>query len=95
MPAEVRNYAGVKVATVAPNNPAIGSPRIQATYLAFDSTTLTLQAILDGTALTTVRTPAVSIAAVRPALQRITEPLRVVVFGAGPKQSATCTPLPQ
>ncbi|BBE24587.1 ornithine cyclodeaminase (plasmid) [Arthrobacter sp. MN05-02] len=85
MPSEVGDHVGVKVATVAPDNPAIGQPRIQAVYLAFNAATLTLQALLDGTALTTLRTPAVSIAAIRPALQRFTRALRVVVFGAGPQ----------
>ncbi|MEV4745965.1 ornithine cyclodeaminase family protein [Streptosporangium sp. NPDC049248] len=88
MPSEVGGHAGVKVATVAPENPASGLPRIQACYLLFDAATLTLQAILDGTALTTLRTPAVSVAAVRPALSRIREPLRVVVFGGGPQAVA-------
>jgi ornithine cyclodeaminase len=78
--------AGVKIATVAPANPAHGLPRIQAVYLLFDQETLTLQAILDGTALTTLRTPAVSVAAV---LDQLPErPLRVVVAGAGPQGTA-------
>ncbi|MCI1749235.1 MAG: ornithine cyclodeaminase family protein [Acidipropionibacterium sp.] len=85
MPAEVGDAAGVKVATVAPANPAVGLPRIQASYLFFDARTLTLRATLDGTALTTLRTPAVSVAAIRPALERFDGPLRVAVFGAGPQ----------
>lgn len=85
MPAEVGGAAGVKVATVAPGNPEMGLPRIQASYLLFDVATLSLQATFDGTALTTLRTPAVSLAAVRPTLDRFAEPLRVVVFGAGPQ----------
>lgn len=85
MPSEVAGVAGVKVATVAPDNPGIGLPRIQASYLLFDARTLTLRATLDGTALTTLRTPAVSVAAVRPTLSRFDEPLRVVVHGAGPQ----------
>jgi ornithine cyclodeaminase/alanine dehydrogenase-like protein (mu-crystallin family) len=88
MPSEVGDFAGVKVATVAPGNPAVGLPRIQAGYLLFDAATLTLRAILDGTALTTLRTPAVSVAAIRPVLGRIHEPLRVVLFGAGPQAVA-------
>ncbi|MCU1569938.1 MAG: Ornithine cyclodeaminase/mu-crystallin [Naasia sp.] len=85
MPSEVGAQAGVKVVTVAPENSARGLPRIQATYLLYDAATLSLRAILDGTALTSLRTPAVSIAAVRPALALVTGPLRVVVFGAGPQ----------
>lgn len=85
MPSEVGDYAGIKVVTVAPNNPDHDLPRIQASYLLYDSTTLTLRATLDGTALTTLRTPAVSVAAVLPALQRFKKPLRLVVFGTGPQ----------
>ena len=83
MPSEVPAAAGVKVVTVAPDNPARGLPRIQAVYLLFDRETLALRAVLDGTALTTLRTPAVSVAAVLPALPD--RPLRVAVVGAGPQ----------
>ncbi|SES81046.1 ornithine cyclodeaminase family protein [Geodermatophilus poikilotrophus] len=83
MPSEASAAAGVKVVTVAPDNPASGLPRIQAAYLLFDRETLALRAVLDGTALTTLRTPAVSVAAV---LERLPErPLRVAVVGAGPQ----------
>jgi ornithine cyclodeaminase len=41
--------------------------------------------MLDGTALTTLGTPAVSVAAVRPRLLAASGPLRLVVFGAGPQ----------
>ncbi len=83
MPSETPAAAGVKVATVAPGNPTHGLPRIQAAYLLFDRETLALQAVLDGTALTTLRTPAVSVAAVLPALPD--RPLRAAVIGAGPQ----------
>ncbi|MFD5224899.1 ornithine cyclodeaminase family protein [Microbacterium sp. NPDC058342] len=85
MPTEAGPVAGIKVATVAPDNPSRGLPRIQASYLLYDAETLALKAVLDGTALTTLRTPAVSVAAVRSLLERFTEPLRIVVFGAGPQ----------
>lgn len=83
MPSETPTAAGVKVATVAPENPARGLPRIQATYLLLDRGTLALRAVLDGTALTALRTPAVSVAAVLPVLPD--RPLRVAVVGAGPQ----------
>lgn len=83
MPSEGSGAAGVKVATVAPDNPQRGLPRVQATYLMFDSATLTLRAALDGTALTTLRTPAVSVAAV---LDRLpARSIRIAVVGAGPQ----------
>jgi ornithine cyclodeaminase len=83
MPAESATHAGVKLATVAPGNPGRGLPLINAVYVLFDAETLRPAALLDGTALTTLRTPAVSLAAVRPFLPA--RPLRVVVFGAGPQ----------
>jgi len=86
MPSQMAHAAGVKVATVAPGNPARGLPRIQATYLLFDAETLALVAALDGTALTTLRTPAVSVAAVERWLPQ--RPLRVAVVGAGPQATA-------
>jgi ornithine cyclodeaminase len=83
MPAEATTAAGVKVVTIAPDNPGRGLPRIQAAYVLFDRETLALRAVLDGTALTTLRTPAVSIAAV---LGRLPDrPLRLVVVGGGPQ----------
>jgi ornithine cyclodeaminase/alanine dehydrogenase-like protein (mu-crystallin family) len=83
MPSESPAAAGVKVVTVAPENPARGLPRIQAAYLLFEPDTLSLRAVLDGAALTTLRTPAVSVAAVLDRLPH--RPLRVAVVGAGPQ----------
>ncbi|QCB92270.1 ornithine cyclodeaminase family protein [Cellulomonas shaoxiangyii] len=83
MPSQRPTAVGVKVATVAPDNPRRGLPRIQATYLLFDPTSLALRAALDGTALTTLRTPAVSVATVLPALPD--RPLHLAVVGAGPQ----------
>ena len=83
MRSEALTDAGVKVVTIAPDNPIHGLPRIQAAYLLFDQATLALRAVLDGTALTTLRTPAVSVAAVS---QRLPDrPLRAAVIGAGPQ----------
>jgi ornithine cyclodeaminase/alanine dehydrogenase-like protein (mu-crystallin family) len=82
MPAESAAHAGVKLVTIAPGNVALGLPRINALYAVFDAVTLQPAALLDGTALTTLRTPAVSFAAVR----RFLPPNpHVVVFGAGPQ----------
>jgi ornithine cyclodeaminase len=87
MPAQAGEAAGVKVVGVAPGNGRLGLPRIQGLYLLFDAATLTPRAVLDGAALTTLRTPAVSVAAVRHALADRPLPLRVVVFGAGPQSA--------
>ncbi|GGM78756.1 ornithine cyclodeaminase family protein [Dactylosporangium sucinum] len=83
MPAWSAAHAGVKLAAVAPGNPARGLPRINAVYVLFDGATLRPVAFLDGAALTTLRTPAVSVAAIRRSLPP--RPLRLVVFGAGPQ----------
>jgi ornithine cyclodeaminase len=88
MPADAGRSAGIKVLTVAPDNPARGMPRIQGLYILADAETLAPRAVLDGAALTLVRTPAVSLAAVGETLRRSAEPLDVVVFGAGPQARA-------
>ncbi|MFE6684948.1 ornithine cyclodeaminase family protein [Streptomyces sp. NPDC057743] len=83
MPAHRSRYAGVKVATVAPDNPAAGLPRVQGQYLLFDAATLAPVALLDGIALTTVRTSAVSALAVD--LLAAPDAAHLVVFGTGPQ----------
>ncbi|WP_125614032.1 ornithine cyclodeaminase family protein [Specibacter cremeus] len=65
MPAQSARYAGIKVATVAPGNPAKGHPKIQGTYLLFDGDTLTPLAAMDGAELTLIRTPAVTTLALK------------------------------
>jgi ornithine cyclodeaminase/alanine dehydrogenase-like protein (mu-crystallin family) len=84
MPSEAGEFAGVKIVGVAPENPTRGLARIQASYLLFDSATLTPVAVLDGIAVTSLRTAAVSIAAVRAFFPQLESPVRVVMFGAGP-----------
>lgn len=83
MPSAVPGYAGVKVVTVAPGNPARGLPRVQGAYVLFDGETLTPIALLDAAELTAIRTPAVSAIAVR----HLAPPdaRRLVVFGTGPQ----------
>ncbi|MFI9048387.1 ornithine cyclodeaminase family protein [Streptomyces sp. NPDC053427] len=83
MPAHRSRYTGVKIATVAPDNPAAGLPRVQGQYLLFDAPTLTPVALLDGIALTTVRTAAVS--ALAADLLAAPDACRLVVFGTGPQ----------
>lgn len=94
MPSEVGQAAGLKLLTLAPGNPERGLPKIQGHYLLFDSDTLSPNAMLDGEALTSLRTPALSIAAARPFLSRYApggiagvgeEGPTVAIFGAGPQ----------
>lgn len=83
MPAETGNGVGVKLGTVAPGNPRLGLPRVNATYLLYDAVTLGISALMDGTALTTLRTPAVSAVAVKHLA--VPDAQRLVVFGSGPQ----------
>lgn len=83
MPAEAASRVGVKVTSVAPGNPFRGLARIQAVYVLMDAETLTPLALLDGTALTSLRTPAVSAVAVRHLADA--DASRLVVFGSGPQ----------
>ena len=83
MPSQGMGFAGDKVLTVAPANPDRGLPRIQGVYLLCDAETLTPRALLDGTALTTLRTPALSALAAR--FLAPAEPARVVVVGSRPQ----------
>ena len=83
MPTQSSEFVGVKVATVAPGNPALGLERIQGVYLLMDAATLSPIALIDGTALTTLRTPAVSAAAADLLAPVAVEHL--VVFGSGPQ----------
>lgn len=85
MPSEIGDWVGVKLAGVSVGNPERGLPRIMAQYLMYNSATLELRTVIDGAALTTLRTPAVSLAAIEPALNRFTQPVNVVIFGAGPQ----------
>jgi len=83
MPAAGGRFAGVKLATVAPGNPARGLPRIQGVYVLFDAATLAPVALVDAVALTSLRTPAVSALALRHLAPP--GPVRLVVFGRGPQ----------
>ncbi|WP_327237457.1 ornithine cyclodeaminase family protein [Streptomyces sp. NBC_01317] len=83
MPGTSSSYIGVKIAAVVPDNPARGLPRIVASYLLMDAATLCPIALIDGSALTLLRTPAVSAVAVDHLAAADAE--RLIVFGAGPQ----------
>lgn len=85
MPSFGESGVGVKVVTHNPRNTSAAKPLVHGVYVHFDRDTMAPVAVLDGAALTTLRTPAVSLAGVRTALARFTEPTNVVVFGAGPQ----------
>ena len=83
MPSTLGDWVGVKVASVAPDNPALGLPRIQAVYVLMDAKTLTPRTLVDGVSLTSLRTPATSAVAA----DHLAGPdaSRLVVFGSGPQ----------
>src|SRR5699024_3886093 len=84
MPSEVGAHTGIKVLTLTPGNPDRGLPFIQGAVMLPDSTTHTLQAVLDGAALTNLRTPALSFAAVSEAIRaRFRDGFRLVIVGTG------------
>lgn len=80
MPSAAGGHAAVKLVTVG------GEPRVQGVCVVFDGATLAPVALIDGIALTNLRTPAVSALAVR----RLATPdaRRLVVFGRGPQARA-------
>ncbi|MCS7479368.1 ornithine cyclodeaminase family protein [Umezawaea endophytica] len=86
MPGEGGGVVGVKVVGVAPGNPALGLPRVTGTYLLHDAMTLRPVALLDGAALTLLRTSALSALAVD-VLAPASTP-RLLVHGTGPQAAA-------
>jgi ornithine cyclodeaminase len=77
MPSATADHAVVKLVTVG------GEPRIQGVCVVFDATTLAPVALVDGIALTNIRTPAVSALAVRTLASA--DARRLLVFGRGPQ----------
>ncbi|MFN8081918.1 MAG: ornithine cyclodeaminase family protein [Kineosporiaceae bacterium] len=83
MPAATSRFVGIKLVTIAPDNPAIGRPRIQGVYVLLDAVGLSPVAIVDGVALTSLRTPATSAVAIR--RLAVKGAVRLVVIGTGPQ----------
>jgi ornithine cyclodeaminase len=81
MPASGPAGLGVKLVTLTEGNPARGLPLIHAVYVLFDGTTQAPTLLLDGSALTALRTGAVSALATRHLARA--DARRLVVFGAG------------
>lgn len=86
MPISASPMTGCKVATIAPNNPSQGLPKIQAIYLLFDSASLRPVAMMEGTELTAIRTPATTLTAVKhitAADPTFPSHPKILIFGAG------------
>jgi ornithine cyclodeaminase/alanine dehydrogenase-like protein (mu-crystallin family) len=86
MPAAGAEGVGVKLVTLAPGNAQRGLPFIHGVYVLFAPGTLAPAAIVEGAALTALRTAAVSALAT----QHLARPdaRRLVVFGAGTQARA-------
>lgn len=81
MPAWADDVAGVKLVTVAPGNPQRNLPLIQGVYVLFEQPTLTPVALFDATALTALRTGAISGVATKHLARD--DASYLVIFGAG------------
>jgi ornithine cyclodeaminase len=81
MPATGPGGIGVKLVTVTPDNPGRGLPLIHGVYVLFDPAGQRPEAVLEGAALTALRTGAVSGLATRYLARE--DATRLVLFGAG------------
>jgi len=81
MPATGTQGVGVKLVTLTEANPARGLPFVNAVYVLFDGETQSPKAVIDGAALTALRTAAVSGLATRFLARE--DARRLFVFGAG------------
>ncbi len=79
MPSVQTGAVGVKLVSVSQE----GSPHVQGVHVQFDPDTLAPVAVLDGAALTNLRTSAVSLLALRALAEP--ESRNLLVFGAGPQ----------
>jgi ornithine cyclodeaminase/alanine dehydrogenase-like protein (mu-crystallin family) len=86
MPAAAGDVAGVKLVGIQPANPARGLPIIQGVYVLFDMRIGQPVALLDGAALTTLRTPMIS-ALATDALARA-DVRSLGIIGTGPQAVA-------
>ena len=81
MPAWGPGGVGVKLVTVNPSNPTAGKPLINGVYVLFSTASLEPVLMLDGAAVTALRTPAVSALATKHLARP--DARRLVVFGGG------------
>ena len=81
MPASGEGGVGVKLVSLTPGNPDRGMPFLHAVYVLFDPETQAPEAVIDGAAMTALRTAAVSGLATRHLARP--DARRLVIFGAG------------
>jgi ornithine cyclodeaminase len=83
MPSTSSHYTGTKILTISPDNASAGLPVVQGLYALFGGSDQRPLAVIDGTALTNLRTPAVSaLGALRLSSPG---PKSLLVFGTGPQ----------
>jgi ornithine cyclodeaminase len=86
MPASGEQGVGVKLVTLAPENPGRGLPFLHSIYVLFSPESLEPTLTVDGAALTALRTSAVSALATRHLARG--DSSRLVLFGAGVQANA-------
>jgi ornithine cyclodeaminase/alanine dehydrogenase-like protein (mu-crystallin family) len=86
MPAFGPEGTGVKIVTIARDNPARGLPLIQGLYVLFSADELSPELLIDAAALTSLRTASVSALATRHLAR--SDSRELVVFGAGAQAEA-------
>lgn len=86
MPAATGDVAGVKLVSIQPANPTRGLPIVQGVYVLFDMRIGQPIALLDGAALTTLRTPMISALATDALARRDVRSIGII--GTGPQAIA-------
>lgn len=83
MPSNSPTAFGIKLIAIPSEDADPSIPSVNGIYVLFDGSTMQPTATIDGIALTNLRTPAVSLAAVSHLITESSEPLNVVIVGVG------------
>ena len=83
MPSNSPTAFGIKLIAIPGEDADPSIPSVNGIYVLFDGSTMQPTATIDGIALTNLRTPAVSLAAVSHLITESSEPLNVAIIGVG------------
>ena len=83
MPSNSPTAFGIKLIAIPGEDADPSIPSVNGIYVLFDGSTMQPTATIDGIALTNLRTPAVSLAAVSHLIAESSKPLNVVIVGVG------------
>ncbi|MDO5508342.1 MAG: ornithine cyclodeaminase family protein [Corynebacterium casei] len=83
MPSNSPTAFGIKLIAIPGEDADPSIPSVNGIYVLFDGSTMQPTATIDGIALTNLRTPAVSLAAVSHLITESSKPLNVVIVGVG------------